>query len=107
MNNTFSLEQVSRTWNLDTNIILRQRKWELMARFMEIKSINQKLKQKEIAKQFDYSCSTLQRFRHDRKMHSPYKPKKPEKPSNNDLESLKWPQKDLWLIQLNLIRKVI
>ena len=40
---------------------------------MEIKSINPKKKQKEIAKELDYSTSTLQRYRKDTKMQSPYK----------------------------------
>ena len=61
MNNTFSLEQMSRTGNLDANLILRQHTLDLMARFMEIKSINPKLKEKEIGKELRYSSSTLQR----------------------------------------------
>ena len=36
-----------------------------MARFMEIKLINTKLKQSEIAKELGCSCSTLQRYRQD------------------------------------------
>ena len=37
MNNTFSLEQISKTGNLDANLILRQYKLDLMSRFMEKK----------------------------------------------------------------------
>ena len=42
MNDTFSLQQISQTGNLDSNLILRQYKFDLMARFMEIKSNNPK-----------------------------------------------------------------
>ena len=70
MNNTFPLEQVSRTRNLDANTIFRQHKLDLMARFMEIKYIKPKMKQKEIAKELVYSSSTLQRYKRDMKMQS-------------------------------------
>ena len=62
-----------------------------MARFMEITSINPKMKQKEIAKKLGFSNSTLQRYRNDIKMQSPYQsnnPKRPPKTSND----LKGPQ---------------
>ena len=36
MINTFSLERISKTGNLDSNLIVRQYKLNLMARFMEI-----------------------------------------------------------------------
>ena len=45
MSKTFSLEQISRTGNLDANLILCRHKLGLMARFMEIKSINPNMKQ--------------------------------------------------------------
>ena len=70
MNNTFSLEQKSRTGNLDAILIIRQHKLDLMARFMEIKSNNPKMKQKEIAKEIGYSTSTLQRDWQDIKLQS-------------------------------------
>ena len=50
-NKTFSLEQKSRTGKLVANLILRQHKLDLRARFMEIKTYNPKMKQKEIAKE--------------------------------------------------------
>ena len=43
MNNTFSLQQISQTGNIDKNSSLRQYKLDLMARFMETKSMNSKL----------------------------------------------------------------
>ena len=45
MNNTSSLSKISKTGNLDTDLILRQNKIKLIARFMEGKSTNQGLKQ--------------------------------------------------------------
>ena len=59
MNNTFSVDQIPRTGTLDAKLILHQHKLDLMARFMEIKGINPKLKQKELAKELGYSSFTL------------------------------------------------
>ena len=50
MNNIFSLEQISRTGNLDANLIIHQHKLDLMARFMETKFINPKTKQRKYQK---------------------------------------------------------
>ena len=92
MNNISPLEQISGTGSLDANLILHQHKLDSMARFMEIKSINPKMKQKEVGKELGYSSSTLQRYRNDIKMQSSYKlnnPKSSPKTSND----LKTPQK--------------
>ena len=72
-NNTFSLEQLSKTGSLDSNSITRPYKLDLMARFMEIKSAKTRLKQDQIAKELGCSGSTLQRYRNDRNMFSPQK----------------------------------
>ena len=50
---------------------------------MEIKSINPKMKQKEIAKELGYSSSSLQRCRQDKKMQNPNKSNNPEKTSKD------------------------
>ena len=73
MNNIFSLQQLSRTGNLDPNLISRQYKLDLMSKFMCIKFENPKMKQSEIAKQVGYSPSTLQRYRNDINMLSLYR----------------------------------
>ena len=86
----FSSEQISKTGNLDANLILRQNKLDLMSRFMELKSINPKLGQDQIAKEVSYSCSTLQRYRHDIKMQSPYKPNGPKRTPSNDPKRFNW-----------------
>ena len=51
MNNTLSLQQISRRGYLAADLIMRQYRLDKMAKFMEIKSINPKTKQSEIAKQ--------------------------------------------------------
>ena len=48
MNNNFSLEQLSKTGNLDSILIFQQNKIEIMAKFLEIKSVNQKIIQDQI-----------------------------------------------------------
>ena len=79
MNDTFSLEQISRTGNLDANLIPRQYKLDFMSRFMEPKSINPKLRQDQKAKELGYSSSALQRYRHNMKVQRPYKSNGPKK----------------------------
>ena len=105
MNNTFSLQQISRTGKFDSKLIFRQYKLHLMADFMRIKYGNPKLKQSEIANQLGYSSSTLQWYRNDINLLSPYKiqsNKRTKKASNTkfnnnsyrepDVKNLKWSQ---------------
>ena len=72
MNNTFSLQQIQKTSNLDANLISRQYKLNLMADFMRLKYENPRMKQSQIANQIGLSTSTLQRYRNDINMLSPY-----------------------------------
>ena len=58
MNNTFCLKQISKTGNLDANLISRQYKIGVTARFMEIKSVNPRLRQHQIARELGCSGST-------------------------------------------------
>ena len=48
--NSYSLEQISKTGNLDSALILRQYKLDFLCKFMQIISNNPELTQKEIAK---------------------------------------------------------
>ena len=80
MKNTFSLEQINGTGNLHANLTLRQHKLNLLAHFLEIKSINPKLKRKEKAKEFVHSSSNLQRFRNDIKIQSPHESNNHKRP---------------------------
>ena len=73
MNNSFSLQQIQKTSNLDANLISRQYKLNLMADFMRVKYKNPKMKQSQIANQLGLSSSTLQRYRNDINMLPPYK----------------------------------
>ena len=93
MNNSFSLQQINRTGNLDPNVISRQYKLDLRSKFMCIKVENPKKKQSEIATKLGYSTSTLQRYRNDINMLSPYKThpnntnKRVKKASNNNFDN--------------------
>ena len=73
MNNSFSLQQISKTGNIDSNLLSRQNKLNLMAKYMQYEFQNPKLKQSEIADQLGYPSSTLRRYRNDIKMLSPYR----------------------------------
>ena len=72
MNNSFSLQQISEKGNLDSNLISRHYKLNLMAKFMQMSFENPKMKQSELVDQLGYSSSTLQRYRNDINMLSPY-----------------------------------
>ena len=73
MNNSFSLQQITRFSNLNANLISRRYKLKLMAVFRRIEDENPKLKQSGIANQVGYSSSILQRYRKDINMISPYR----------------------------------
>ena len=98
MNNSFSLQQIQKTSNLDANLISRQYKLNLMADFMRIKYENPRMKQSEIANQLGMSSSTLQRYRNDINMLSPYRTtpnntkKRSKKAKIDDNSDLKRPQ---------------
>ena len=98
MNNNFSLQQIQKTSNLDANLISRQYKLNLMADFMRVKYENPRMRQSEIANQLGMSSSTLQRYRNEIKMLSPYRinpnnvKKRPKKAKIDDNGDLKRPQ---------------
>ena len=71
MNNSSSLQQVTKTDIFDTKLISRQKKLNLMAKFMQIIFKNPKLKQSEIADQLGYSSSTLKSYGNGINMLSP------------------------------------
>ena len=58
MNNSFSLQRLSRTGNFDTTLISRQYKLNLMADFMRIEYKHPKMKQSVIANELGKSSST-------------------------------------------------
>ena len=67
------MKQIQKTSNFDAKLISRQYKLNLMAVFMRVKYENPKLNQTEMADQLSLSSSTLQRFRNDINMLSPYR----------------------------------
>ena len=73
MNNSFTLQQISRTGNLDSNLKTCQYKLNFMADFMRLKYENPKMKQSELTNQLGYSSSTLQRYGNDINMLSKYR----------------------------------
>ena len=98
MNNNFSLQQIQKTSNLDANLISRQYKLNLMADFMKVKYENPRMKQSEIANQLGMSSSTIQRYRNEINMLSPYRispnnvKKRTKKAKIDDIGDLKRPQ---------------
>ena len=93
MNNSFSLQQISRTRNLVANLICRRYERSLMADLMRWKNENPKLKQSEKLNQLGYSTSTLQRYRDDINMLSPDRTqpnttnKRSKKASNTNIDN--------------------
>ena len=98
MNNSFSLQQIQKTSTLDANLISRQVKLNLMADFMRVKYENPRMRQSEIANQLGMSSSTLQRYRNDINMLSPYRinpinvKRRSKKVKIDDIVGLKRPQ---------------
>ena len=83
---------------MDPNLLTRHYKLKLMNDFMYIKYQNPKMKQSEIANNLNMSPSTLQRYRNDINMLSPYRintnnnKKRPKKAKIDDIGDLKRPQ---------------
>ena len=73
MNNSFSLQQIQKSSNLDANLVSRQNKLNLMAEFMRLNYENPKLKQSQLVNQIGLSSSTSQRYRNDIFMLSLYR----------------------------------
>ena len=71
MNNTFSSEQIAKIGVLNADWIIRQYKLDKKANFLEIKTINPKLKQSEIAEELAISTSNFKKYRREINMHSP------------------------------------
>ena len=98
MNKTPSLNEINKTANMDPNLLTRHYKLKLMNDFMHIKYQNPKMRQSEIANNLNISSSTLQRYRNDINMLSPYRinsnnvKKRSKKAKIDDIGDLKRPQ---------------
>ena len=84
MSNNFNIDQLTKSQSIDANSINRLYKTNMMLNFMEIRSNNPRLTQKQICNQLGTSDSTIKRYRNDINMDSPYnrnshKKKKPIK----------------------------
>ena len=73
MNNVTSLNEINKTADMGPNLLTRHYKLKLMNDFMHIKYQNPRLKQSEIADHLNMSPSTIQRYRNDINMLSPYR----------------------------------
>ena len=73
MNNTPSLNEINKTANMNPNLLTRHYKSKLLNDFMYIKYQNPKMQQSQIAHQLSLSSPTIQRYRNDIKMLSPYR----------------------------------
>ena len=93
MNNIPSLNEIIKTANMNPNLLTRHYKLKLMNDFMYIKYQNPKMKQSEIANELNLSSSTIQRYRNDINMLSPYRiqsnntNKRPKKSLNFDFDN--------------------
>ena len=73
MNNTPSLNEKNKNSTMDPNMLTKYHKLKLMNDFMNIKYQNPKISQSEISSQLNISPSTIQRYRNDINMISPYR----------------------------------
>ena len=73
MNNTPSLNEINKNSTINPNKLAKYYKLKLMNDFLHIKYQNQKMTQSEISSQLNMSPSTIQRYRNDINMLSPYR----------------------------------
>ena len=98
MNNIPSLNEINKNSAMDPNMLTKYYKLKIMNDFMYMKYQNPKLKQSELANNLNMSSSTIQRYRSDINMQSPYRinpnnnKKRTKKPKIDDIGDLKRPQ---------------
>ena len=73
MNNTPSLNEINKNSAMDPNMLTKYYKLKLMNDFMCMKYQNPNLKQSELANNLNMSSFTIQRYRNDINMLSPYR----------------------------------
>ena len=73
MNNTPSLNEINKNSTMNPNMLTKYYKLKIMNDFMKIKYQNPKMTQLEISSQLNMSPSTIQRYRNDINMISPYR----------------------------------
>ena len=98
MNNIPSLNEINKNSTMDPNMLTKYYKLKIMNDFMYMKYQNPKLKQSELANNLNMSSSTIQRYRNDINMQSPYRinpnntKKRTKKAKIDDIDDLKRPQ---------------
>ena len=98
MNNIPSLNEINKNSAVDPNMLTKYYKLKIMNDFMYMKYQNPKLKQSELANNLNMSSSTIQRYRNDINMLSPYRispnnvKKRAKKAKIDDIGDLKRPQ---------------
>ena len=98
MNNIPSLNEINKNSAMDPNMLTKYYKLKIMNDFMYMKYQNPKLKQSELANNLNMSSSTIQRYRNDINMQSPYRSnpnntkKRSKKAKIDDIDDLKRPQ---------------
>ena len=104
MNNTPSLNEINKNSTMNPNMLTKYYKLKLMNDFMNIKYQNPKMTQSEVSSQLNMSSSTIQRYRNDINMLSPYRnnpnnvkkrSKKAKIDDNDDLKRLQMTSNDL------------
>ena len=84
---SFTIDMAVKSENLNSISILRLCKQKMMLKFMEIKTNEPKLTQKQISNQLGFSDSTIKRFRDDIQMDSPYKRNKYRKKNTSKTQT--------------------
>ena len=98
MNNTPSLNEINKNSTMNPNMLTKYYKLKNMNDFMNIKYQNPKMTQSEISSQLNMSPSTIQRYRSDINMISPYRinqnnvKKQQKKTKIDNIGDLKRPQ---------------
>ena len=82
----FSLKDIKETGDMDANLITRNRNLELMNQFENIRIENPHLTQPQICKMMNISVSTIERYRKDLDMRSPFRHKIPRKTNSDKLK---------------------
>ena len=106
MNKIPSLNEINKTANMNPNLLTRHYKLKLMNDFMYIKYQNPKMKQSEIANELNLSSSTIQRYRNDINMLSPYRiqsnntSKRTKKNKNTDFDNNSHHESDVKRLQM-------
>ena len=104
MNNTPSLNEINKNSTMNPNMLTKYYKLKIMNDFMNIKNQNPKMTQSEISSKLNMSPSTIQRYRNDINMISPYRinpnnlkkqQKKTKIDKNDDLKRLQLTSNDL------------